>query len=60
MHWAAKPATVIALECTCDTAEMRLLSRGEEKSDDEGQFGKRYVEYVKKLKAVREHYAGII
>ncbi|KAI0457183.1 P-loop containing nucleoside triphosphate hydrolase protein [Xylaria acuta] len=55
-----KPVKVITLECKRDTAEGRFLRRGRERIDDEKRFDKRYGEYVENMKAIREHYAGIM
>ncbi|KAI1458206.1 P-loop containing nucleoside triphosphate hydrolase protein [Annulohypoxylon moriforme] len=56
----AKPAKVIVLECTRDTAQSRYLKRGREKSDNEERFKRRYDEYVENMKAIREHYGNNI
>ncbi len=55
-----KPAGVIVLKCTRDTAQRRFLRRGREKSDDEKRFEKSYGEYVENMKAVCEHYRSVI
>ncbi|KAI1750651.1 P-loop containing nucleoside triphosphate hydrolase protein [Xylaria castorea] len=54
------PMKIITLECKRDIAEGRFLRRGRESVDDEKRFDKRYSEYVKNMKAIREHYAGIM
>ncbi|KAI1632895.1 P-loop containing nucleoside triphosphate hydrolase protein [Biscogniauxia mediterranea] len=55
-----KPEKVIVLECTHDSAQRRYLGRAREKIDDVNRFEKRYSEYVENMKAIREHYKGVI
>ncbi|TRX94691.1 hypothetical protein FHL15_004463 [Xylaria flabelliformis] len=55
-----KPVKIIALECKREIAEGRFLRRSRERTDDPKRFDKRYGEYIENMRAIREHYAGIM
>ncbi|KAI0403483.1 P-loop containing nucleoside triphosphate hydrolase protein [Xylaria palmicola] len=54
-----KPASVIVLCCSPDTAAARFLKRGREAADDKKRFDKRYGEYEEYRDAICEHYENI-
>ncbi|KAI0205650.1 P-loop containing nucleoside triphosphate hydrolase protein [Astrocystis sublimbata] len=59
-HEIAKPIKVITLDCKRAIAENRFIGRRREDTDDKNRFEWRYEEYVQNMKAIREHYDGIL